>query len=84
MDDKKTTSTIETSEASSSYFENPLPKDINFSKRKEIIHEQLKKLLGRPTRKSAVMEARRLKNERFELKKIRRKIASKSRRRNMM
>lgn len=60
-----------------------LPDDINIEKRKAFIREELRKLLGKPLSQKEVEEKRRLKTIKFNKEKVRKKLANKSRRRNI-
>jgi hypothetical protein len=56
--------------------------DIDLVKRKNIIREELSKLLGEPVEKKSRIEEKRIKQMKFDRKKTRRIIANASRRKN--
>ncbi len=60
-----------------------LPEDIDIEKRKDIIRRELEKLIGKKLSVKEVQEKRRIKQLKFDNKKVRKKIADKSRRRNI-
>lgn len=78
----KTVSTIDTEAVITSADKEELPKDINLEKRKNIMRDQLNKLIGKPRAERNFLEKQRLKQRDFNKKKIRRKIALKSQKRN--
>lgn len=81
MSDQETPTVIAEEEINTN--PDPIPLDINFEKRKQIVKEQLDKLLGASI-KNKIIEKQRVNNIKFNKVKTRRKLANASRRRNRM
>jgi len=83
MSVREAVSTSDTKEITTdSSREEAIPKDIDLEKRKNIIREELRKLVGKPIAEKVFLEKQRLKQRDFDKKKTRRKLAHKSQKRN--